>query len=38
MKNILIRLVYDRLIVFAGSIVFSLIAYVIARLFFDLDF
>lgn len=38
MKNILIRLVYDRLIVFAGSIAFSLVAYVMARLFFDLEY
>lgn len=38
MKTILIRLVYDRLIVFAGSMAFSLIAYITARLFFDLDF
>jgi len=38
MKSILIRFVYDRLVIFAGSLGFSLVAYVIARLFFDLDF
>jgi hypothetical protein len=38
MKSVLIRFVYDRLIVFAGSVGFSLVAYILARLFFDLNF
>lgn len=38
MKKILIRFVYYRLIVFAGSVAFSVVAYVTARLFFDLSY
>ena len=38
MKSVLIRFVYDRLIVFGGSLGFSMMAYIIARVFFDLDF
>lgn len=38
MKSILIRFVYDRLIIFAGSLAFSLAAYILARLFFGLNF
>ncbi len=35
MKDIFIRLVYDRLIIFVGSTGFSLVAYLVARLLFN---
>lgn len=38
MKSILIRFIYYRLIIFAGSLAFSLVAYIMARLFFGLNF
>ncbi len=37
MKDVMIRFVYHRLMVFVGSVVFSLVAYIMARVFFDLD-
>jgi phage shock protein PspC (stress-responsive transcriptional regulator) len=37
MKSILVRFVYYRLLVFMGSVGFSLVAYILARLIFNLD-
>lgn len=37
MKSILVRFVYYRLLVFAGSVTFSLVAYIMARVLFNLD-
>ena len=35
MKVIMMRFVYNRLIIFADSVAFSLVAYVIAKIFFN---
>lgn len=36
MKSILIRFVYYRVIVFTISVAFSMVAYIVARVFFNL--